>query len=296
LRRSGDIFEGAIENPDGLNRINGFLYLDGSLIINVENWYDAGGTARDTTLVMPDADNLDGTRVGYYRLAGAAHSGGYMGAIPQEWQGRLGGQHYTGWASNCSIISRYSIGPSLFVFSPRDMLAGSSPGPAATSVKMDFPHQDGHYMGSDALQVERGVAPPLWNFLSKAMYGFIIPGTKTFAAIGSSGGIDSGIGYKITQDDGALSGGYSSYAARDNYNYYWLFDIDEILAAGNAYDPRPYAYGRWSVPFDEGHKHPILGGTFDPSRGILYVSLAGAGSVGEYDYVPLIVAYKIKLR
>lgn len=219
-----------------------------------------------------------------------------MGPIPQEWQARLGGRYYTGWASNYSIIGRYSVGPSLFTFDPDDMLAFASPGPVDAEAKMEFPHHDGHYLGSDALQAEAGAAPALWNFLSRAVYAFIIPGTKTFAAIGSSGGVDSGIGYKITQDDGTLSGGYSSYAARDNYNYYWLFDLDEILDAENAYDPRPYAYGRWSVPFDGGHEHPILGGTYDPSRGILYVSLAGAGQVGDYDYVPLIAAYKIRTR
>ena len=77
----------------------------------------------------------------------------------------------------------------------------------------NFPYGGGNYLSPDALQTSQGSASPIWNFLSEAVYGFIVPGTSTFAVFGSSGGVNSGIGYKLTQDNGNLCEGYCSYAA-----------------------------------------------------------------------------------
>jgi hypothetical protein len=282
-------------NPDGIDRITGILWIDGELIVNAENWYDAGGTARDTTLIIRDADQIDGTVDGYFELEGGAHAAGYMGIIPAQWQARLGGAYYLGWASNYSIVSRYSVGPSLYAFDPLDIVntpAGAQ-GSIATKMLMDFPHAGSHMMGADALTATQGSAPALWNFLSRATYAFIVPGTRTFAVLGSSGGVDSGIGYKITQDDGTLCGGYCPYQAADRYNYYWLFDLEALLAAPAPYDPRPYAFGRWSVPFDDNGRHSIIGGAFDNEHSMLYLALSGAGQVGTYDRPPAIVAFSV---
>jgi hypothetical protein len=282
-------------NPEAIDRVTGLFCIDGSLIVNAELWYDAAGTARDTTLLVRDADALGGTVDGYFELDGAAHAGGYMAAIPEEWRTALGGTHLVGWASNYSIVSRYSVGPSLFVFDPLDVSGSSAgaEGPIATRVWTDFPHAGEHYLGADALTTVEGSAPALWNFLSRAVYAFIVPGTRTFAAFGSSGGVDSGIGYKIVQDDGNECGGYCAYHADDYYNYYWFFDLDDILAASEPYEPRPYAFGRWSVPFDDGGEHRIIGGTFDESGRVLYLSLDAAGQVGDYDRPPVIVAFRV---
>ncbi len=160
-------------NPDEIDRITGLYWMDGSLIVNAERWYDAGGEATDTTLVVRDADRLDGAVDGWFELDGAAHAGGYLGPIPEDWRTELGGTHLTGWASNYSIISRYSIGPSLFAFDPTDILdtGAGAEGPISTRRLMDFPHADAHYLGEDALLTEEGSAPALWNFLSRAVFG-----------------------------------------------------------------------------------------------------------------------------
>ena len=152
--------------------------------------------------------------------------------------------------------------------------------------------QAGAGMAVGALNTQEGSASPVWSFLSNGVYGFIAPGTRTFVVVGSSGGIDSGIGYKITQDDGRLCGGYCSYAAADNYSYYWLFDLDEILAAGSPSEPRPYAYGRWDVPFGSPGR-VVIGGAFDPAGRVLYVALSNAGQVGTYDRPPLILTFRV---
>ena len=161
---------------------------------------------------------------------------------------------------------------------------------------MNFPHGDkNNYLSPNALQQTQGSASALWNWLSHGIYGFIVPGTNTFVVIGSSGGVDSGIGYKITQDNGNLCGGHCSYEAADNYNYYWLFDVQEILDAAQVYDIQPYAYGAFSVPFDNQGLNNIIGGTFDPASGMLYLSLKYAGRVGRHDRPPLIVGYQVSI-
>jgi len=185
----------------------------------------------------------------------------------------------------------------LFSFDSTTLLddTAANSGPINATAFMNFPHGGGNYLSPDALQASQGSASPIWNFLSRAVYGFIVPGTSTFAVFGSSGGVNSGIGYKITQDNGNLCGGFCSYAAADNYNYFWLFDVQEILGAGQVYDIQPYAYGEFSVPFDNQGKNRIIGGTFDPATGMLYLSLKYAGRVGEYDRPPLIVGYQLSI-
>ena len=281
-------------NPDGIDRINGLYVDDGQLIVNAERWYDAGGSANDTTLVVV-ADDIDGEVQGYFELEGRVHAGGYMSSVPPEWRDELGGPLLTGWASNTSIISRHSIGPSLFTFEPDDLFSGDAVvDPAiATNVHMDFPYGDQRWITPDALDTQPGGASPLWNHLSKARYGFIAPGTSTFVVLGHTGGVQSGIGYKITQDDDHLCGGYCAYEADDYTNAYWLFDVNDILAADAVHLPRPYAYGEWSVPFDDDGRHAIIGGTFDPASSTLYLALANAGQVGTYDRPPLILAYDV---
>jgi len=296
-------------NPDEMDRVTGLYVTDGHLLVQANRWYDAAGSATDTTLLVVDAE-LGGTVIGYFELDGRARSAGFISPIPSEWQERLGGPALAGWASNYSIISRYSVGPSLFAFDPSDITgrAGdpSADGPITARAWMEYPHGGGVFLAPDALEQQCDItddvtscedgaaASPVWNFLSKAMYGFIVPGTRTYAVFGSTGGTETGIGYKIRQDDDSLCGGYCAYGADDYTNYYWLFDLDEVLAAEAPSDPQPYDYGPWEVPFDDGGGHPILGGAWDPDGRVLYLSLGGAGQVGDYDRPPVIVAYRLE--
>ena len=288
-------------NPETLDRITGMLWVDGALIVNAEQWYDAPGDNEDTTLVVADANDLEGAMDGYFELSGGAHSAGYMGQIPAGWQDAFGASFYTGWSSVYSIVSRYSVGPSLWTFAPSDLLTGSAataPQISATPF-MNYAYHDTHLSDRAveyAAQGELGPFPPaspLWNILSRGVFGFFVPSTRTFAVIGSSGGIDTGIGYKAVQDDGNLCGGPCAYGADDSYNYYWLFDAEEILAAENLFDPQPYEYGIWDVPVDDNGNHKVIGGTLDPDAGVLYVALGNAGQLGDYDRPPLIITYQL---
>ncbi len=280
-------------NDQGINRITGMLYYNNALIVNAEQWYNADGDNTDTTLVVANADNLDGTVDGFFRMNGQANSAGYMGEIPLGLQAAFGGaKYFTGWSSVYSIVSRYSYGPSLWTFNPDDLLNGQAsdePNIDATAY-MNFAYSSDLRAELDAYDPE-SAASPLWNILTDGYFGFFIPGSKTFAVFGSSGGVESGIGYKITQTNGNLCGGYCSYDPDDNYNYYWLYDVDTILDAENVSEPRPYAFGKLSLPFDDGGEHRIIGASVDNINNTLYIALEAAGQVGDFDRPPLILTY-----
>ena len=80
-------------NPEARDRITGMLYVDGRLIVNAVKKYDASKIA-DTTLVVRDANNLNGTIDGYYELSCRAECAGYMSPIPSEWQAAFCGLAY----------------------------------------------------------------------------------------------------------------------------------------------------------------------------------------------------------
>jgi hypothetical protein len=137
---------------------------------------------------------------------------------------------------------------------------------------------------------------PIWGPLSRTIYGFIVPGTDYFMAVGSHGGIHSGVGYKITQDDGNLCGGPCSYEASDYYNYFWLYNVNDIANASEPWEVKPVSYGKWSHPYDEGGDVKVLGAVYDDKSATLYVSLKEAGQVGIYDRPPLIIAYGLSAK
>jgi len=152
----------SLPNPQSINRITGMYWFNGSLIVNAENWYDAGGTATDTTLLVPDADNLAAGANGFFRLQGAANAAGYMGPIPEEWQSAFGA----------------------------NVLIGANPANpvVATQPKMNYPFAgfgvEGHLSERALEWAEQGTPGPfppadaLWNQLSAGNYGFLFPAQK----------------------------------------------------------------------------------------------------------------------
>ena len=71
----------------------------------------------------------------------------------------------------------------------------------------------------------------VWTHLSQARFGFIVPGTSTYATFGSSGGHQSGVGYKLERPNANPCGGYCPQDPSDQYNYYWLWDMKDLLKA-----------------------------------------------------------------
>jgi hypothetical protein len=65
-------------------------------------------------------------RVGTFQTGQGGFLGGYMGTIPPEHTGALGGKYFTGQAG-LAIISRSSSGPTVTIFNPDDLANNSEP-------------------------------------------------------------------------------------------------------------------------------------------------------------------------
>jgi hypothetical protein len=206
----------------------------------------------------------------------------------------LGAKYITGWASNYSITGRYSQGPSLFLFNPQQAIDAelSVDRTISASPLMVFPLESGKQMVEAGNEYKKDISP-IWGPIAKAKYGFIVPGTSLFMAIGRHGGVHSGIGYKITQDSGRLCGGPCTYKANDTYNYFWLFDLNDMVTAEQPWDVQPISFGKWSHPYDNGGQNGVIGATFDNVSNTLYLSVANAARTGRYDRPPMIIAYRI---
>ena len=313
-------------NPQGIDLIAGMKVVGNQLIVNAVEYYDAPANNTHTTFVVEDANDIASSQIsGYYQVVGAAHAGGWISVVPSEWSNALGGDYIMGNSSKYPINSRSAMGVSAFVFDPSDLINNTTD-PIPSITLMDYDLTDplyaefSDYANAHYNLVEiNGSTPPghtfedadaivgdnsLWTSSSQASYGFIVPGTRTYLSIGSSGGHNSGIGYKATQNNGNLCGGPCPYDADDEYNYYWLFDLDDLLDVKNGiiepYDVRPYDHGVFEVPFQyddyysEPEFHPIVGGDFDADSGILYLTIFDGGASGSpYQKNPAIVAYSI---
>jgi hypothetical protein len=250
-------------------------------------------------LVVRDANDLVASDVdGYFEVQGRpGHTAGWMSPIPDSWRSDLGGDFLIGNSSGIPIMSRTSVGPSAFVFNPRDIAGKKSVStPVATTRLLDF--SLAHRLHDDLSNQSR--QNDLWNHLSRAVYGLVVPGTRTYATFGHSGGNESGIGYKIVQDNGKRTGGYSSFAVNDNYHYYWLWDVNDFVRVRTGevepHDVRPYEHGIFQTPF-EGRAHELGGGAFDASTGRIYLTAQKADrQQGRYANPPVVMAYKAIVR
>ena len=283
-------------NPQNINRIMGMHYASetsgAELIVNAQEYYDAPGDNTHTTLVIRDAHNIAGSQIsGFFRFPAAAHASGWISQVPTVWQALLGGSHITGNSSGQPIIGRLSVGPSAFAFNAADLAGNNSPpDPIPAGALLDYSltnplHED----------LSNGdLSNNLWTHLSQAVYGLVVPGTRSYAVFGHSGGHNSGVCYKCTQDDGNLCGGYCSKAASDNYHYYWFYDLKDLLdvknGAKNSWEPRPYDYGKFQIPFNGSS---LGGGSFDPVSGRLFLAAARADTEqGQYSNPPIIVSFQ----
>lgn len=289
-------------NTQGLDRIGGMAYINGQLVVNAYLYYDASGGATHTTLVVKNAANLASSAVGgYHRYSARAHASGWLSKIPSDWQSQLGGTYITGNSSGKPIVSRLSVGPSAFVFDPTNpSIGGLSPSAINLTTLLDF--SMAHAVGIsasesfDSYMYNSSRTNKLWSHLAHAAYGFIVPGTRTYMTLGMNAGMTSGIGYHFTLPNGEVCGGYCPYDASDVDNYYWLWDMNDLLKvkAGlmNSYDVKPYAYGRFNKSYAHSGFNEIVGGAFDESTNILYLTLS-RGDPELYSGAPTVVAFKV---
>lgn len=280
------------------DKITGILYHKQNLLVTSEIWYDGSASNTDNLQVFTNAlDIRSSDHKGMLKIDGAAKAAGYMSKVPTDLQERVGSEYFVGWASNYGITSRYSQGPSFYKFDPNQAADAviSVDRRIKTDPVMVFPLSTGKQLVEGGNEYA-GEISPIWGPVTKAKYGFIIPGTTYFLAIGQHSGLHSGIGYKITQDNGRLCAGLCSREASDIYNYFWIFDVNDMLSADQPWLVRPVSYGKWSHPYDKDGLHEVIGGTYDDENNTLYLALSGAGKIGTYDSPPLIIRYQIKAK
>lgn len=272
-------------NPQDIDRIGGMLFHNGRLIVNGYQFYDASSSVSHTTLVIDDPTDIAGSGVrGYYSFDVDAHAANWLSDIPEEWQAELGGTHLAGASSGNPILTRWPVGPSAFVFDPNNI--GSTT--TLLDFSMDNPLNGDYYNSSRENDI--------WTHKSKAVYGFVVPGTRTYMTFGRSGGHVSGIGYKITQSDGNVCGGYCTYDAEDNQNFYWLWDVEDLVKVKNgqmqASAVRPYDYGVLQVPFSD-FDNLIGGASYDQENNLLYVTVEEADNSTQYMRSPVVLVYRV---
>ncbi len=293
-------------------RITGLENYQNKLIVNYVDWYDGHGDETDTSIVFQDSSNLETSKItGPYQLDGKARGAGWLSEIPMPWQTILGGTHVSGAHSGTSIISRLSVGPSAFVIDPEKSFFSKDNGSVTANGLLDFAYPkilrdhtdypESSTLSTNDILYNKDLNNDLWVMISGASYGFIAPNSRTYVTLGKSGGHESGIGYKIQQEgeEGALCAGPCPVHVDDQYAYYWLWDVNDLIKVKNkeleSHEVKPYEYGKFAIP-DEIDALGIGGGAFDSVNNMLYVSIPKADTLKDYSVRPVFLAYRFDIK
>lgn len=294
--------------------ITGFYYNSATddLLIGATNYYGttAGTTDYNMMRVAGASDLSTASHYGMFQMAGQELSGGYGCAIPAEYQTDLGGTHIFGGLCGGQIVTRLNNGVAAFVADISDLTsATATTDTPATTPAMHFPYGNDSMMSATPGLWNDGIAKmgnawvngeadytsdpsrsatnytdhsDVWNHLSWVAAAFFIPGTRTLMAIGVTGGLVSNIRYGDYDDTATYRGSYFPYTSTDYANYYWLFDVDDPIAA--IADPvtnpperiRPYQYGVISGLPILAYNREIVGAYYDEvTKQIVYAIQRG---------------------
>lgn len=265
-----------VGDPGGWTQSNG--YIDGifdngtELFVTSAPPYDAGSTEWDENLSRVQYDR---TIDQFYPVKDNARMAGYMGRIPPEWQTAFGAAYFMGSNNNTSIVKRHSVGPSLYSWD------GTTAGAINATRRMVFPVENspnfpaGDYpLGSHHL--EAPVGNPMWNQETKTRLAFFWGDDYYVFAV--TEGLYNEIkylpsGYYADDEQWATD---NNVPNADNWAYFMKFRVQDILAAANPWDVRPYDYGRIQWPMgnsgiDSPQAH-FWRGYFDDQAEMLYVN------------------------
>jgi len=310
---------------NGNNAVFGGLYYEGGkLYFNAYTYYDGEGNETATTGIIVNPANLASSAVaGMFKAQGAAHTSGWMTTIPAAWQSRLRGTHLMGHDNQITIVSRASAGPSLFAFNLVDFTGAPNGAVINTKAWLDFTLEHSIW-GDDMANVSGN--NKTWTLKTETGIGFIVPGTRTYALLGTAGGfyrnptnpwqgtpepafqppIAGTIVYKRDDSMGYNSGGPAVWDAQDRHYMYTFFDLEELLAAAHPYNAHSYANGVFPAPFARYGNYTvpgqwpdaIAGGTWDAVHSLLYVVLPAAANDSDplYPGNPVIAVYSFRRR
>jgi len=262
-------------NPQSLDHIVGLERSGDSLVVNAVEYYDAPADNSHTTFVIENANDLATSSVSsMISLQGRARAGGWISPVPPEMQDEFSCTHISGNSSGDPILGRHSVGPSAFCFNIQDVTSSGSTEVVAIEL-LGF--SQAMPLQGDLLN-ENG-DNKIWTHLSAARFGFIVPGTRTYATFGHSGGHSSRVYYKLNRGDGFECPGYCSEDGE--------LRPDEL---------QPYAFGKLDTPFQtEPYLNEIGGGSWDATTSTLYLSILRSNNTLDPNHnPPIIVAYKLR--
>ena len=283
---NAQVFRSVLDAPTGMEQptIKGIFEFGGQLIVGAHVYYDGGGSETKNFCVLEDADNISGGAItGFFAATGAAKSGGYVIPIPAAYQASFGGKtHWCGMGVGMAIIARASNGPNLWAINAQDIIDASTGGQSINAVPCsDYPHGVGTslagndvYDGGPNISDNNMFNSVIWNHLSTNAGGFVVPGTRTVMFVGQNWSGEGTIQYKGTNELGITSGGYDTSLSYAKQNYYWLYDINDLVDGYNGtinpWDVKPYEHGQFPFfPFSTTGRR-IYGVTYDAANARLY--------------------------
>jgi hypothetical protein len=235
-----------------------------------------------------------------FDVEGRYRAAGWISPVPAEWQSQLGYSHIIGHSDNYSILTRASLGPSAFGIDLQDVLDATTSAAIPTEAFQVYSGDNTLAAASDPQYngTTYWDGNPYWNCTtSNAGFGFIVPNTSTYIAFGTVNGRTSGIGYKITQDNGNVCAGSCPYVAADWDFYYWTFDVNDWVDVKNGtkqpHEVQVVSHGVVDLPLGKLRgaevSISIKGGAFDPVNGRLYLSV----KENDESRAPLIHAFDV---
>lgn len=270
------------------DRVTGLEVLDKKLLVMTDEYYDADKNNRENLVIFSNRFELaNSTQYGFFTLSGGSHIAGWMSKVPSPLAEKLGTIYLAGNASNLPINGRLSIGPSMFSWFPYFLEFERGNESILTTPLIDYSLESPLHDDLNNLNL----ANKLWTELSKAIYGFITPNQEHYMVLGTSGGHDSGIGYKIVQDNGNKCHGPCAFNHKDYYNYFWLYrtsDIREVLKGKKLpHEVRPEKYGKLDI-FT--HENQLIGADFNAKTKRLYLLFESVDkSQTSFESLPLLV-------
>lgn len=230
--------------------VTGWTYYDAAVQQNVAIFKRSPTLTNNSGLIGPVA--VGPGQQGMYNQ--------YMDNIPSSFQATLGGQAVIGGCC-MAIISRTSLGPSLYAFNP-DNLGSVTP-------LLGYPdgHQTLNTWGASGSHPEA-------NPTTKMAGVTFIEGTDTVLFVGRTGtgsycyGAGSTCGDPEIPDQGTHAYPYVIYM--------WAYDVDDLAqvkaGAKQMWDVMPYAKWQLSgIGTTQGDEYPVLGITFDSAAKRLYI-------------------------
>lgn len=262
----------------------------GRLIVSVTRYYDGTGTQQRSHFISGhDLNSLPAVRgpfqVGTTFSSAAGFAGGWMALLPSSWRPAFGGKPALTGQCCLSILTRTSAGPSISEFDPAQ-LGVVDPVPARPRIAYPisattiggydsqwgtpgvFYHMTTDIVGMALLERHRVIAFAGRNGVGKNCYG--------------TGALCSD---PFSSDQGAHAPPYESA--------FWLYRLDDVLAAKTFSEPKPYAYFPIALARNGG-EFKLTGLAHDPATDRLFVLTRAGDSNGVDRFYGLVHVLQVR--